>query len=97
MLQNISRFSVIDILIFKYILWKDKERYNVSNAWEIYVNILNYACEILVVNPTDMHLALMHEFDRVLKKLNVTDKNFNECDMYNEMLEHNIEEELKNL
>lgn len=97
MLQNASRFSIIKELIYKYILWKIRERDTIINAWDEYSSVLFFACHILDVDGNDMHLALTHEFERVLKKLNQTSDNFNENDLYNEMLEHNIEEELMNL
>lgn len=97
MLQSASRYSIIKELIYEYILWRTKEIDNISTAWNEYSKVLAFACQILDVNPSDMHIALLHEFERVLGKLNQTLSNFNETDMLHEMLEHNIEEELKNL
>lgn len=95
MQRLVSYYNIMEKLVSAYLDWKAEERDNIAGAWMRYSKVLIFACEILDVNPTDMHLELSREFERVIEKNQINIKFAKMSTLKDEMLIQRIWEELK--
>ena len=95
MQRLVSYYTIMEKLVSAYLDWKAEERDNIAGAWMRYSKVLLFACDILDVNTTDMHIELSREFERVIEKNQINIKFAKMSALKDEMLIQRIWEGLK--